>query len=82
MRGAHDFTARHVRVGKGYKEIKETVDAGFGDKTLQKTANYDIIKKVKAGEIPADQRHLNLKRTVLTAALIPSVVALLKKIGM
>ncbi len=38
MTGAHDFVAGLARAGKGYKEIKETVDTPFGDKTLQKTA--------------------------------------------
>jgi hypothetical protein len=62
MSGAHDFVAGLTRADKGYKEIKETVDAAFGDKTLQKTAIYKIIKKVKAGKDTADQRHLNRKR--------------------
>jgi hypothetical protein len=75
MSGAHDFVAGLARAGKGYKEIKETVDAAFGDKTLQKMAVYDIIKKVKAGKDTADQRHLNPKKTVRTAALIASVAA-------
>jgi histone-lysine N-methyltransferase SETMAR len=73
MSGAHDFIAELARASKGYKEIKETVDAAFGDKTLQKKAIYDIIKEVKAGKDTADQRHLNLKKTVRTATLIASV---------
>jgi hypothetical protein len=75
MSSAHNFVAGLARASKGYKEIKETVDAAFGDKTLQKTAIYEIIKKVKAGKDTADQRHLNPKKTVRIAALITSVAA-------
>ncbi len=75
MTGARDFVAGLARAGKGYKEIKKTMDAAFGDKTLQKTAIYAIIKKVKAGENTSDQRHLNGKKTVRNAALIASVAA-------
>jgi hypothetical protein len=75
MSGGYDFVAGLVRACKGYKEIKERVDAAFGDKTLQKKAIYKIIKKVKAGKDTADQRHLNLKKTVRIAALIASVAA-------
>ncbi len=77
MSGAHGFVARLTRAGKGYKEIKETVNAAFGDKTPQKTAIYDIIKKVNAGKDSADQRHLKPKKTVRTAALVASVAAAL-----
>jgi hypothetical protein len=75
MSGAYDFVAGLAGACKGYKEIKETVDAAFGDKTLQKTAIYSIIKKVKAGKDTADQRHPNPKKTVRIAALIASVAA-------
>jgi hypothetical protein len=75
MSGAHDFFAGLTRAGTGYKEIKETVDATFGDKTLQKTAIYNTKKKVKAGKDTADQRHLNPKKIVRTAVFITSVAA-------
>ncbi len=39
------------------------VDVAYGDQTLQKTAIYAIIKKVKARESTA-MRYLNLKKTV------------------
>jgi hypothetical protein len=54
MSSAYDFVAGLAGACKGYKEIKETVDSAFGDKTLQKTAIYSIIKKVKAGKDTAD----------------------------
>jgi hypothetical protein len=75
MTGARDFVAGLARAGKGYEVVKKTVDAAFGDKTLQKTAIYAIIKKVKASKNTSDQRHLNRKKTVRNAALIASVVA-------
>jgi hypothetical protein len=45
-----DFVADLARAGKGYLEIKETVEAAYGDKGLKKTAIYAIISKVKKGE--------------------------------
>jgi hypothetical protein len=56
-------------------EIKETVEAAYGDKALKKTSIYAIISKVKKGETTEDQRHLNSKKTVRTPALIVSVTA-------
>ncbi len=56
-------------------EIKETVEAAYGDKALKKTAIYAIINKVKKGETTADQCHLNSKKTVRAPALIASVAA-------
>ena len=76
MTGARNFVADLARAGKGYQEIKEIVDAAYGDQTLQKTAIYAIIKKVKAGETTADMRHLNPKKTVRTPELIASVAAI------
>ncbi len=75
MTGAHNFVADLARTGKGYQEIKVMVDATYGDQTLQKTAIYAIIKKVKAGESTSDMRHLNPKKTVRTPELIASVAA-------
>jgi histone-lysine N-methyltransferase SETMAR len=78
MPGARDFVADLARAGKTYQEIKETVDAAYGDQSLQKTAIYAIIKKVKAGE-SADMRHLNPKKTMRTPELIASVAAVIKE---
>jgi hypothetical protein len=44
-----DFVADLSRAGKGYLEIKETVEAAYGDKAIKKTAIYAIISKVKKG---------------------------------
>jgi hypothetical protein len=79
MTGARNFVADLARAGKGYQEIKEIVDAAYSDQTLQKTAIYAIIKKVKAGETTADMRHLNPKKTVRTPELIASVTATIKE---
>jgi histone-lysine N-methyltransferase SETMAR len=79
MTGARNFVADLARAGKGYQEIKEMVDAAFGDQTLQNTAIYAIIKKVKAGESTADMRHLNPKKTVRTPELIASVAATIEE---
>jgi hypothetical protein len=79
MTGARNFVADLARASKGYQEIKEMVDAAYGDQTLQKTAIYAIIKKVKAGESTADMRHLNPKKTVRTPELIASVAAAIEE---
>jgi hypothetical protein len=57
-----------TRAGKGYLEIKESMESVYGEKVLKKTAMYAIIKKVKNRETTNDQRHLNGKR--LSLALI------------
>jgi hypothetical protein len=75
MTGARDFVAGLARAGRGYDEIKKNVDAAFGDKTLQETAVYAIIKKVKASKNTSDQSHFNRKKTVRNATLIASVAA-------
>jgi histone-lysine N-methyltransferase SETMAR len=81
MTGARNFVADLARAGRGYQEIKDMVDAAYDDQTLQKTAIYAIIKKVKAGESTADMRHLNPKKTVRTSELIASVAAAIEKDG-
>jgi hypothetical protein len=40
MLKARDFVAALARAGKSYREIKEMVDAAFGDQTLKQTAIY------------------------------------------
>jgi hypothetical protein len=75
MKRIRDFVADLARAGKGYLEIKKTVEAAYGDKALKKTAIYAIINKVKKGETTADQCHLNSKKTVWTPAFIASVAA-------
>jgi hypothetical protein len=79
MTGARNFVANLARASKGYQEIKEMVDAAYDDQSLQKTAIYAIIKNVKAGELTANMRHLNPKKTVRTPELIASVAAAIKE---
>ncbi len=62
MTRVRDFVADLARAGKGYLEIKETVEAAYKDKALKKTAIYAIISKVKKGETTEDQRHLNMQK--------------------
>jgi hypothetical protein len=62
MSKARDFVAALARAGKSYQEIKEMVDAAFGDQTLKQLAIYAIIKKVKDRKTTKDQRHLNAKK--------------------
>jgi hypothetical protein len=47
MTGAHDFVTGLARAGKGYKEIKETVDTPFGDKTLSENGYLGHYKEGK-----------------------------------
>jgi hypothetical protein len=75
MTRVRDFVANLARAGKGYLEIKKTVDLVYGDKALEKTAIYAILKNVKSGKTTEDQRRFNPKKTVRTASLIASVAA-------
>jgi hypothetical protein len=79
MTGARNFVADLASAGKGYQEFKEMVNAAYGGQTLQKTASYAIIKKVKAGESTADMSHLNPKMTMRTPELITSVAAAIEE---
>jgi hypothetical protein len=47
MTGAHDFVTGLARAGKGYKEMKETVDTPFGDKTLSENSYLGHYKEGK-----------------------------------
>jgi hypothetical protein len=44
--GPQDIIPGLAKARKDCKEIKATVDAAFGEKSLQKLAIYAIIKKV------------------------------------
>jgi hypothetical protein len=70
-----DFVANLARAGKGFLEIKITVETEYGDKALKKTAIYAIFKKVKAGKNTDGQRHLNPKNRIRTASIIAAVTA-------
>jgi hypothetical protein len=50
-----DFVAGLARVGKSADDIKIITDDSFGDNPLEKTAIYNIIKKVKAGKTTNNQ---------------------------
>ena len=75
MTRVRDFVADLARAGKGFLEIKKTVETVYGDKALKKTAIYAILKKVKAGENTDDQRHLNPKKRSQTPNIIAAVAA-------
>jgi hypothetical protein len=79
MTRVRNFVADLARAGKGYLEIKKTMDLVYGDKALKKTAIYAILKKVKSGKITEDQRRFNPKKTVQTASLIASVAAAIEE---
>jgi hypothetical protein len=61
MTRVRDFVADLARAGKGYLEIKITLDLVYGDKALKKTAIYAILKNVKSGKTTEDQRRFNPK---------------------
>jgi histone-lysine N-methyltransferase SETMAR len=75
MTKVFDFVSGLARAGKSANEIKILTDAAFGDKSLTKTAIYNILKKVKAGETTDDLRHLNAKKTKRTQDIIAAVAA-------
>jgi hypothetical protein len=49
-----DFIGGLARARKSANEIKSLTDSAFGDKSLTKRTIYDILKKVKAGEMTDD----------------------------
>ena len=73
MTRPHDFAVDLAKAGKGFKEIKELVDRVYGSKGLKKTAIYEIIKKVKAGQNTDDLRRFNPKKTKRTADKIEEI---------
>ncbi len=73
MTKVRDFVSGLARAGKSANEIKILNDAAFGDKSLTKTAIYNILKKVKAGETTNDLWHLNAKKTKRTQDIIAAV---------
>ena len=54
------------------------LDQVYGDKSLKKTAIYEIIGKVKDRKIREDQRKFNAKKTKRTEANIQSVATSIK----
>jgi hypothetical protein len=70
-----NFMSGLARAGKSANEIKILTDAAFGDKSLTKTAIYNILKKVKAGKTTNDLRHLNAKKNKRTQDIIAAVAA-------
>jgi hypothetical protein len=75
MTKIRDFVSGLARARKSANEIKILTDAAFGDKSLTKTAIYNILKKVKAGETTDDLLHLNAKKTKRTQDIIAAVAA-------
>jgi hypothetical protein len=75
MTEERDFIAGLARARKSANKIKSLTDAAFGDKSLTKSNIYNILKKVKAGEMTDDQRHLNAKKSKRTQDIIAAVAA-------
>ncbi len=73
MTRVHDFAVDLAKLGKTAKEIKQSLDVVYPDSALSKTAIYDILKKVKAGQDASDQRHSNPVKTVRTPDFIEAV---------
>jgi histone-lysine N-methyltransferase SETMAR len=70
-----EFVGTLAVAGKSFKEIQETVKNTYGDKAINRTQIYDILKKFKDRKPGADQRHLNSKRKKRTPAFITDVAA-------
>ncbi len=54
MTRAHDFVVDLAKAGKSFREIQDMVSTVYSDKSLKKTAIYDIMKKVKEGKNTED----------------------------
>ncbi len=57
------------------RKAKKLADSSFRDKSLKLRAIFNILKQIKEGKSTDDQRKLNPKKTVRTAALIAAVAA-------
>ena len=75
MTRAHDFVVDLAKAGKSFREIQDMVSTVYGDKSLKKTAIYDIMKKVKEGKNTEDLRGINTPKCVRSADVIASVSA-------
>ncbi len=64
MTRAHDFVVDLAKAGKSFREIQDMVSIVYGDKSLKKTAIYDIMKKVKEGKNAEDLRGINTPKRV------------------
>jgi hypothetical protein len=62
MTWVRDFIADLARARKSFAEIKKTVDAAYGDRSLSPSQIYHIIKQARAGKDTEGQRHLNPKK--------------------
>lgn len=81
MDDARTFVYRLAVAGKAFKEIKETVDAAFGEKTLQRAQIYNILKEAKAGNPVSNQRGRNKPKEKRTPQLIADVDAAVQEDG-
>jgi hypothetical protein len=70
----HDSRSRFVvdlaKSGKSFREIQDMVSIVYGDKSLKKTAIYNIMKKVKEGKNAEDLRGINTPKHVRSADVI------------
>jgi hypothetical protein len=81
MTRIHDFVVELARAGKKFKEIQQTLQKAFGDKTLKKTAIYEILRRVKYGRSTEDKRGFITKKAKRTAAAIAAVSAAIEADG-
>jgi [histone H3]-lysine36 N-dimethyltransferase SETMAR len=75
MTRAHDFVVDLAKAGKSFREIQDMVSIVYGDKSLKKSAIYNIMKKVKEGKNAEDLRGINTPKRVRSADVIASVSA-------
>ena len=81
MTQVHNFATDFPRARKGFKEIKVMVDCVYRDKSLNKTAIYDIIKKTRMGKIQRNSADSMQKKTKQTGANIQCVAAFISQIA-
>jgi hypothetical protein len=79
MTRVRDFVADLARAGQNYKEIRETVNKVYGGMSLRRSAIYEILRKVKAGQSTEDQRRFNAKKkTVRTQKVVAALAEAIK----
>jgi hypothetical protein len=71
MTRVRDFVADLARAGKSFSEIKNTVEAAYGDRSLSSSQLYRIIKQARAGKDTEDQHHFNPQKQFARRLSLP-----------
>jgi hypothetical protein len=78
MMPIRDFVGTLAVARKSFEENQQIFKDAYGDKAVNTTQIYSILKKVNEEKLAADKRHLNSKRKKRSLAFIANVAATLR----